>query len=633
MRLFSCFILAITLHSLPAQICKSVCTGNLGENIFPGGDFGSGVANVLATDPKLAPGYSYTTNPPPNDGYYTITNNTTSWGWFAASDWIDIPDNSKDPNGYMMVVNASYTPGLFFEKKVPVCENTLYEFSIDVISIAITRPGYNPILPNLSFLIDGKIACSTGDVIANSQWYTYRFSFNTAPGTSEVTLSLRNNAPGGLGNDLAIDNISFRACGPEITLPVTVSYCKDTPIEIKAQLANSPYNDAVYQWQRNAPAGWQDIAGATATRYVVPTPVSGDVYRLVVANSPGNLARTYCRAVSFPVKLALEDLSTFQIVGADTIVCNGAPAILEAGQHKRYRWTTGDTTVTTKAAAPGWYSVGITTKNGCTANDSIYVYEVRLEGDAAATNPQCYGYSNGRIQIKNLSGGTGPLRFSVKDGSWQNSTLFDSLAAGNYRVTLTDSLGCDVKIALKIENPPKLQVVIKGQNKLTEGNSVLLEAQANFQVLRYEWYPSIYLNCISCNNTTASPLRDTTYMVRATDADGCFALDTLVIKVEPNRNLYAPNVFRPNGGDNGNGYFSVFPVSQDVIVKELSIFDRWGTLMFQRKNLPANDLNLRWDGTLPNGKTAASGVYTWMAELIWYDGLRTVRSGDILLVE
>jgi hypothetical protein len=74
----------------------------------------------------------------------------------------------------------------------------------------------NQIQPNIAFLIDGQVVCETGNVPADQNWRTVRFSFTTVPGQTSVELSLRNNAPGGLGNDLAIDNISFRACGPEI---------------------------------------------------------------------------------------------------------------------------------------------------------------------------------------------------------------------------------------------------------------------------------------------------------------------------------------------------------------------------------------------------------------------------------
>jgi len=69
------------------------------------------------------------------------------------------------------------------------------------------------------------------------EWNTYGFTFTTGPGVTEVSLSLVNNAPGGIGNDLILDNISFQACGPEaLILPETVAnICEDgDPITLDA---------------------------------------------------------------------------------------------------------------------------------------------------------------------------------------------------------------------------------------------------------------------------------------------------------------------------------------------------------------------------------------------------------------
>ena len=202
-------------QSGPLGTCTSICHGSLGDNIYPNGDFGSGIPNVIPVNPGLAPGYIYQTNPPPNDGYYSIANSTTPWGWFAADKWINIEDNGPEPNGYMMVVNASYPPGMFFQSTVAVCEGTLYEFSVDVINI-FESYFTGTIYPNLTFMIDNVAYCETGDISNDEQWHTVRFSFTTAPGQTSLLLGMRNNAPGGYGNDLAIDNISFRACGPKL---------------------------------------------------------------------------------------------------------------------------------------------------------------------------------------------------------------------------------------------------------------------------------------------------------------------------------------------------------------------------------------------------------------------------------
>ena len=118
------------------EIAAQTCTGNLGENIFEDGEFGAGRPNISLDFQNIAPGYNFTTDVPPNDVSFTITNNTTFWGSFAAENWIDITDNSPDPDGYMMVVNASFEPSLFYDQTIEgLCENTLYEFSADLINL------------------------------------------------------------------------------------------------------------------------------------------------------------------------------------------------------------------------------------------------------------------------------------------------------------------------------------------------------------------------------------------------------------------------------------------------------------------------------------------------------------------
>jgi hypothetical protein len=93
---------------IPCSSFAQVCTGNLGDNIFEAGDFGKGVTNLLYPNPGIAPGYGYANSVPPPDGLYIITNNTGAWSGLYPT-WLGIRDNSNDPNGYMMVVNASFS--------------------------------------------------------------------------------------------------------------------------------------------------------------------------------------------------------------------------------------------------------------------------------------------------------------------------------------------------------------------------------------------------------------------------------------------------------------------------------------------------------------------------------------------
>lgn len=626
----------ISQNAPPTAACVSTCTGNLGENIFPNGDFGKGSANVLATDPGFAPGYSYQPSPPPNDGYYTIGNNTTPWGWFAATSWIDIKDNSTDPLGYMMVVNASYQPGLFFRKKVAVCENTLYEFSIDVISLnPPTIVGQAAIPPDLTFLIDGAAVCETGKISHDEKWHTFRFSFTAQPGLNEVELALRNNAPGGIGNDLAIDNISFRACGPEIDLPITTFFCADKPLTLQANLSNSPYNTIVYQWQSSLNTGqtWTAVPGATSPTLNITQPLPTQQYRLMVASTASNLALSNCRAVSFPVELMLEDLSQYSIGGNDTIVCNGEPGVLRAGSFAQYLWSNGSIFDTLSVPMPGTYSVTVTSVNGCTATDDLVVYETQVSAGAKWENPLCAGDSTGSAQAIDLGGGTGSLRFLLDGTAAQTSPFFPKIAAGQHLLRVQDSLGCEVSIDFALTDPPRYAVSLGLDRSLLICDSLILSASANYQPVSYAWSPATGLSCADCPEPMAMPLATSTYVLTVTDALGCTAVDSVSLKVLPRLDVYAPNVFRPDISENGeNNFFTLFLSKSAVSVRRFDIHDRWGGLVFRRENQLPGAAALRWDGWEIQGKPAAAGVYVWLAEVVFSDGSIHQMEGDVALM-
>ncbi len=279
----------------PVILTQTECRGKAGDNIFKGGDFGRGESNILPADPGYAPGYRYELNPPPNDGTYTITNNTALWGGFADS-WINIKDNSGDSLGYMMVVNASVEPGLFYRQTVELCELTRYEFSLDIISMNIPALAAGFTRPNISILINGIALFETGNVPIDSSWHRYRFSFFTSPGTRLLELSLRNNAPGGfnnVGNDLAIDNISLRSCN-YAGLEVARS-CAMKQQMLRADHDYFPLDTPVVLWQVSETGSeWANVQSGRDTILTLPDPVEGRFYRYLVAGSEENLGQPEC---------------------------------------------------------------------------------------------------------------------------------------------------------------------------------------------------------------------------------------------------------------------------------------------------------------------------------------------------
>ncbi len=596
------------------------CTGNLGENIFTDGDFGSGSANILLPDPRIAPGFQYQTQPPPNDGFYTITNDMGAWG-FRYDTWLPLRDNSPDPQGYMMVVNASFDPGLFYEQEVTgLCENTLYQFTADVINVI--RRGSNNLLPNVSFLLDGQTFETTGPLPENEQWRTYGFTFTTVPGQNTVTLALRNNAPGGFGNDLAIDNISFRACGPEaLILPLEVAdICEDgEPIILTATINGDQFPSPAVQWQRTPDGGlsWEDLPGETGRSYVHDELAVGlYAYRYLLANSPANLGSSKCRIVS---NQKLVNVVPKRYTVADT-TC--------AGLDYRIGTSTYDSS--------GTYIDTLLSSIGC---DSIVTLQLTVVADPGlvpeltVTDPSCDYLTDGRVLLTGVRGGAGPYRFTFADTSASLGSPLDGLAEGDYPYRVEDRYGCATGDTLRLRSPFPFAVELGEDRDVVLGESVQLDVGSSQPVADYAWLPEGLIDCdSSCTLIELLPPRSLTLTLSATSVDGCIATDSVGIRVRADRLVYLPSAISPNG-DGVNDYFTVYASVPNVVsVPSLRIYDRWGAEVYAATDLPPNDEPLGWDGTR-GGRAVPAGTYVYVAEVAFLDGAVLQYTGSLSVVK
>src|SRR6478609_5759774 len=218
-------VLFLTAYDCSAQLCK----GSLGDPVI-NITFGNGAntGNPLAAATTT---YTFVTTSCPNDGMYTVTNSTSNCfgnSWHTLSQ-----DHTGGGSGYMMLINASYDPGDFYVDTVHgLCANTTYEFAAWIVNVlrpgSCTGSGLHPIKPNLTFSIEtlsGTILQTqkTGDIPEDYSptWKQYALSFRTPQGVNDVIVRLSTNAPGVCGNDLPLDDITLRACGPQVTASIS----------------------------------------------------------------------------------------------------------------------------------------------------------------------------------------------------------------------------------------------------------------------------------------------------------------------------------------------------------------------------------------------------------------------------
>lgn len=380
------FFLLIFTWLCQVKSYAQVCSGSLGDPVV-NIDFGTGSSPASFS----APGYQLTTSACPNDGFYSITTSQSNCGrqWHTVS-------SDHTGGGAFMMVNASQTPGDFFVQSLTnLCPNTTYVFSAWVLNV-VNNPAL--IKPNLIFKIeaaDGTVLAqqATGDIEVFSQptWQEVGFIFTNGNSSAPVTLRITNNAPGGQGNDLALDDISFRACGPIVTATTTgfgdtvrVCYPDQRSYTFQGQVSSSTAATA-YQWQLSRDTGrtWTDIAGATSPLYSRSASAPGlFLYRLGVASS-ASIASASCRINSNVQWVDVFELPLTQ-AGPDRIKFAGRPIQLMAMANQesgtRYAWspTAGlsDPTILNPIADPSQtteYTLTVTTRHGCIGTDKVNV--------------------------------------------------------------------------------------------------------------------------------------------------------------------------------------------------------------------------------------------------------------------
>lgn len=334
---------------IPIASIGQTCTGNFGEpvvNITFDSGFNPG--------PTMATNYNYTTVSCPTDGSYKITSSTIAC---FNNNWHTLFEDHTpgDANGFMMLVNASNAPGEFFKQTINgLCPGTTYEFAAYVVNML--KPSASGMKPNLTFIIESLTgvelgAYSSGNISESisPEWKKYGMIFTTPVGISDVVLKIINTAPGGNGNDLALDDITFRACGPTI-LPklngnlTSLYICeeKSLKISLEAELS-SGYSNPSFQWQlKTAGSAWNDIPGASSKSAEITINSATETtyqYRLAVAES-FNINSVGCRIFSEALTLNRLDKPTVD-AGVDKNTIQNKPVSLTGiavGNNLTYQW-------------------------------------------------------------------------------------------------------------------------------------------------------------------------------------------------------------------------------------------------------------------------------------------------------
>ncbi|MBL7744604.1 MAG: gliding motility-associated C-terminal domain-containing protein [Chitinophagaceae bacterium] len=631
MTLFARFAaLLLALSVLPAIVYAQLCQGSLGDplvNITFGSGSNPGPPLAAATST-----YQYFSNDCPNDGFYTVRSNTSncfgdSWHTLTA-------DHTGNPSGYFMLVNASIGKSDFYLDTVKsLCSGTTYEFAAWVVNVLKSSAcSGNGIQPKLIFTIertDGTIiqTYNTGFIPqqASPLWQQWGFFFTTPVGVSDIVLRIFNDSPGGCGNDLALDDITFRPCGPQLTSSITgnssanVNLCEGAAQSFTFNGALSAgFNNPSLQWQQSINGGvWTDIPGATATSYSTsfPANTASGIYsfRLSAAEA-GNMSSAKCRVAS-PALTVTIHANPVTSVSSNSPVCENNELSFTATGGASYQWNgvngfsaTGSTVLISQAQPvhSGKYYVLATNTAGCTHLDSVTV-SVNMNPVASVSFTEATICEGDLVQLKSNGGGT----YQWQPASGLSSTsIADPFASPadttGYKVIVTNQFSCTDTGWVTVNVVERARANAGPDKYIIKNNSVQISALATGQNISYTWSPDIFINDITSLQPVVAPPHDTTYILTVLSEEGCgVAVDSVHVYVYAD--VYVPTAFTPNNDGKNDTWF--IPALTAYSVYTVSVYNRYGELIFHIK-----DANKPWDGKY-KGIPQPAGAYVYVVEL------------------
>lgn len=299
-----------------------------------------------------------------------------------------------------------------------------------------------------------------------------------------------------------------------------------------------------------------------------------------------------------------------------------------------YTWSPSvSTTETASNLAPGIYYVTVTDSKGCTDSLSYNIFSPPAITAVIPPilEPECNGFQT-FVTVSSASGGSGPdYTFSVDNGPAVAIGQQLSVFAGDHLITIFDKNGCFIEQNVDINEPAPVNVYLGPDIEVELGDSVQLNPQGlPSDISIISWTPvESFLNP-NTTNPFIKPFEPVEVKLTITDSKGCTGSDVLFIDVDNNRNVYIPNAFSPDG-DGINDIFRVGTGIGVVKINYIKIFDRWGELLYETKDIPAGEYSTGWDGRF-KGQRLNPSVVVYMVEVKFLDNVTLLYRGDITIM-
>lgn len=298
-----------------------------------------------------------------------------------------------------------------------------------------------------------------------------------------------------------------------------------------------------------------------------------------------SIASYYIENVSVIGTTSLIDL------GPDTTICPNDTVILDISgicNISALTWEDGSND-TIRKVGPGTYS--ISGEIGCSNfYEDITISSTPDPGTfLPADTVRCNGMSIDIIPTQTFDA------YQWQDGSDQ--PIYTSNVDGLFWLEATDQYGCIFYDSVDVGNLNAPSFFLGYDTLMCMGSEVILNPGLDSNYNHFTWsdYSSDLILAVSDSGE---------YWLHVSNPCGEMSDTIFISTYNCDPAIAAPNAFTPNG-DGLNDRFEL--KAENITNFNMYIYDRWGTLIFESK-----DLQYGWDGTF-NGNACSGGAYVWLA--------------------
>lgn len=411
---------------------------------------------------------------------------------------------------------------------------------------------------------DGVIEMTTTGGSGN---YTYSISPNAA--SISISGDVFSGVPAGLYTITVTDTDT--GCTEEVTVSLasptqpTVSLTPITSVtcfgdntgsfEIVVSNYTGSYSYQIFDNSGTPVSGI--VATHTSTNPLLITGMEGGMYTVEITETDV----PFCTATATVVIASPQSALALEVSETSNVTCDdnqGTITAIASGGWGSYEYElTGAATVayspngTFTGLSAGVYTINVRDAEGCIASETVTLSlpdPIDAVFTPSHTLLSCFGDKNASITVSNVIGGEGvnylytlnTVLPTVSSSGPQTSPVFTGLGAGTYNVTITDAYNCSVTsgdIVISEPTPIEANLVAETSSTCLTDATLTLSASGGTGLYSYSTTSSFATVVGTFTSSTTFSVSPGTYKYYVRDANGCVAVVTNDIKIDPTPEL------------------------------------------------------------------------------------------------